>query len=659
MFVKVRLLKGYQKILTYKIPDGWETDNLIGSVISVPIRNRTTQAVVLGIEKSSGNVRFDIKEAIARDLMPEDELYHEFASKLSKFYFLDPEFFYKRFRGFFNVVKTKEPKISGKLENEIISKNVVLTDSQNQVVDYSSKFLNKPKYEPILVHGVTGSGKTEIYRELIQKNFELGKTTILLLPEVSLSLQFQNIFEKRFGDEIPIIGFHSASTKREKDILWKYLIDKKPCLIVGVHLPIILPIPNLGLIIIDEEHETGFIEKKHPKINSKEVAIWRAKIYGIPIILGSATPSINSLNNIEKYNWKLFSLTERFSGKFPEVKIVKLTPMKGRRNFWITRELESEIRNRLTKKEQIIIYINRRGYSFFVQCKSCGFTFLCPHCSVSLTVHKESNLEKLSCHYCDYEKQMPIFCEECKAPSKELIKKGIGTQQVVSILEKIFPLAKIDRVDLDTTKKKKCWHQTVEKFEKGEIDILVGTQTITKGYHFPNVTLIGILWADLNLSLPLFNARERALQQLIQVAGRSGRGINKDGLVIAQVMEEHAIFDYLEEEKYLNFYEDELEFRRKFLYPPFCRFVQIEIRNSDVLQIESDSKKLYEEISLINKSKNLDLKILGPSKPMVYKIQKTEIRHIFLKADLYTKFHSLVSSINLEKYQSRIFITPS
>ena len=260
MFVKVRLLRGYQKILTYKIPDDWSKYNLIGSVISVPIQNRTTQAVVLGIEEDvPKDGKFEIKEATAKDLMPQDYKYHEFTTKLSKFYFLEKEFFYRRFRSFFKASeKYKNYKsFINSVVNSSEPKDITLTGPQKDIVEYAARSIQKPKYDPILIHGVTGSGKTEVYRELIQKNFELDKSTILLLPEVSLAMQFQNIFENGFGDKITVIGFHSASTKKEKDILWKHLIEKKPCLIIGVHLPIILPVPNLGLTIVDEEHETG------------------------------------------------------------------------------------------------------------------------------------------------------------------------------------------------------------------------------------------------------------------------------------------------------------------------------------------------------------------------------------------------------------------
>ena len=238
------------------------------------------------------------------------------------------------------------------------------------------------------------------------------------------------------------------------------------------------------------------------------MALWRAKIYGIPIVLGSATPSVNTLFQVEKKGWKLFQITQRFAGKFPEVKKVLLTEQDRRRKyFWVSKELEQAVAQTLARKEQVIIYINRRGFSFFVQCKLCGFIFQCPHCSVSLTLHMttrpgQEKKSQLCCHYCEYKLPSPKSCISCKAGSAHLLKKGIGTQQVVEIFQELFSYARIARADLDSTSKKKTWHKTVEQFEQGELDILIGTKSVTKGYHFPQVTLVGILWADLNLHFP-------------------------------------------------------------------------------------------------------------------------------------------------------------
>jgi primosomal protein N' (replication factor Y) len=651
LFVEVKLLKGYQKTLTYKIPDSWDKSKIDGTVIHVPLKNTVVPALVTKVLlHPPANITFEIKEATGQDLLPSDKNYTSFIKKVARFYCIPEKLLYKRMRGFVLTREKRSCRSAPVREEKKI--NVTLTNEQQVVVDYLVPHIKQSHYAPTLLHGVTGSGKTEIYKKLIIECFENKKTTILLLPEVSLSLQFEHLLKKTLPSKIPIFGFHSASGAATKKSIWKILLEKKPALIIGVHLPILLPIPNLGCIIVDEEHESGFSEKKHPKINSKEVAIWRAKLYNIPILLGSATPSINSLYNVKRHNWRIFKLEKRFSGSFPNIKTIKIKKER-RKSFWITRELEHAIADRLTKKEQTLIFINRRGYSFFVQCKKCSHTFLCPNCSVSLTLHKQNDEHKLCCHYCDYKQKNPTACSQCG--DKELQKRGIGTQQVVTILQELFPNAVIARADLDTTKKKKAWHQTVEKFENGEIDILVGTQTITKGYHFPRVTLVGILWADLNAHFPVFNASETALQQLIQVAGRAGRQ-SEESLVIAQIMNDHTIFEFLKEEDYTQFCEQELKFRKETNYPPFWRFLQIELKHTDKKIIDFESQKLFDILYKHNKENVL---ILGPAQPLVYRIQKIEIRHIFLKSKDFEPIYALLQKIENHSWKCQIFIVPT
>lgn len=667
MFVHVKLLQGYQKTLTYKIPVSWDTCNLVGSIITVPLKQNIVPALVIRtLGELPTECTYEIKEAIRKDHLPPDTKYATFIEKISQLYFTPKNLFYQRIRKF---VLTREkarttPLLSS--TNQALGgiPSVSLTQAQQEIVYYCKTLLSNPTYAPILLHGVTGSGKTEVYKKIIEHAIGQNQTVLLLHPEVSLSMQFEHLLRTQLPQEIPIFSFHSATKAKEKKLLWEYLLARKGCLILGVHLPIMLPIANLSTIIVDEEHEQGFAEKKHPKINSKEMALLRAKLYNIPIILGSATPSINSIHNAQKHNWKTFKLSQRFAGTFPKIQIVYMNKNKERKHFWITNELKRAIEDRLRKKEQIIIYLNRRGYSFFVQCKACGYTFLCPNCSVSLKLHKQRRSPhgplgaNLQCHYCDYTQANPHECHECKAPEKHLLKKGIGTQRVVSMLEEIFPHAKIARADLDTTKKKRAWTETISKFDSSEIDILVGTQTITKGYHFPNVTLVGILWADLNVHFPFFNASETALQQLIQVAGRAGRQ-SDHSLVIAQVIHDHPIFQYLEEEKYLEFCKEELRFREETHYPPFGRFLQIELKHANEAQVEADAKRVAQLLAQYNQTLSKPVSILGPTKPLVYRIQKTEIRHIFIKSPNFAATYRLLGPVFQKAFESKIYVVPT
>lgn len=670
MFAVVRLLNGFEKPLWYKIPATLSTRNLIGSVVRVPLQNRKESALVVRQAASlDDGIVFKIKEIIDLEGFPGDENFHAFIEKLSRFYFVEPLHFYQRIRNFLHEADEDDDVVCApELGDGILPET--LTMEQQAVVDYVLPNITTQRYAPTLIHGVTGSGKTEVYKRLIMQAMQEQKTVILILPEVSLSVQFQHALQRQMPT-VPIVGFHSATKIAEKRALWQSLLEKKPLLIIGVHLPIILPIANLGLIIVDEEHEHGFQEKKHPKINSKEVALWRASMYQIPIVLGSATPSLQSLANVQRHGWKFFQIKKRFAGAFPEVQKVILTePTARRRNvFWISRELEQAVRECLARKEQAIIYLNRRGYSFFVQCKSCGYIFECPHCSVSLTLHvlnnrrikKQENTEPVSllrCHYCDYNKPLPPTCTGCKADEKQFLKKGIGTQQLVQIFKDVFPGAIIERADLDSTSKKRSWQNTVELFEQGKIDILIGTQTITKGYNFPSVTLVGILWADLNLHFPVYSASETTLQQIIQVAGRAGR-YRPQSKVIVQVMHDHPVFNFINEERYLDFCKEELEIRKEIGYPPFGRIVYVELKSKYADSIQHDAERMCEQLQRLNETKNLQVTILGPSFPVVYKIQNYEMRHIVLRSANFAPIHQLLSMLDTTQVSSEVYFIMS
>lgn len=656
MYCYVRLLNGFQKSLVYKVPHHLSTSLYKGAIVRVPVQKRVEAALVISLSEVLNEERsFIIRDIINLEQAPNDRFYEIFIAKIASAYFLDHIHFYQKIRSFLNHKKIEE--IEAPSYETHSNASVILTDEQQAIVDALTPCIGHSAYAPTLVHGVTGSGKTEVYKALIEKTIACNKSVILMLPEVSLSIQFQHLLTKCMP-HIPIFGFHSATPPAAKRLLWKALCCSTPVVIIGVHLPVMLPINNLGLILVDEEHEQGFIEKKHPKLNSKELAIWRARIYNIPIVLGSATPSITSLASVTRHQWKFFSITKRFNGSFPSIKKVVLTesPHRKRRFFWISKQLEDAIKECLNRKEQAIIYLNRRGFSFFVQCTSCGFIFQCPSCSVSLTLHIHHLTEQLlRCHYCDYQRQLPSSCPACKASEKELLKKGIGTQQLVTMLKELFPTARIERADLDTTKKQRSWRQTVTDFEQGNIDILVGTQTITKGYHFPNVTLVGIVWADINLHYPAYNASEVALQQIIQVAGRAGRA-RKESSVIVQMMHLHSLFDYCGEQKYLTFCNHENNSREEIGYPPFTRLVCIELRHADITTVSDDAQKVFDQLSKINDSLNLMITLLGPALPVVHKIQNIEMRHIFLKAPSFSKIHKLITFCSFDVYNSSVFI---
>lgn len=653
MYINVRILTGFEDILTYSIPDEWAQKDLIGTLVSVPLKNRTESAIIESVfEKLPNTVDFKIKPAFNLEDIPDDKFYYQFIAKLSSYYAIDKYYFLKRVKSFL-----KEKEIEELAGQEITrqAKEVNLTQEQQVIVNSIGQQLNQNKFYPALIHGVTGSGKTEVYKELIVRSIALQKSVLLLLPEVSLAVQFAKILRKELPASITIFSFHSATSITEKKQLWLSLKEKKTILIIGVHMPIFMPIPNLGLIIIDEEHEVGFQEKKYPRINTKEIALISASLREIPIVLGSATPSISSMHNVSLNKWNFFELKQRFSGAFPKISLVKLTQKDKRKNFWISSQLEKEILKNLENKEQTIVFLNRRGYSFFIICKKCGFVPNCNSCSVSLTLHETG---KIKCHYCGYENVKPIKCPSCEAPEKELLKKGIGTQQIVTILQKMFPNAIVARADADATVNKKKWQQTISEFESGKIDILVGTQTITKGYHFPKVTLVGILWADINLSLPFYNADEITLQQLIQVAGRAGRQ-SASSRVIVQSMIDHNIFKYLSETEYKKYYQDQLNKRELTCYPPIIKLAELELRHSNESVLERESLSVVHLLNYLVSNNQLNVKILGPAQPPVHKIKNIFIKKIFMKSPRVGDLINLYKAIDKKAFSSSILFTPN
>lgn len=651
MLIHVRLLHCSIKIFTYAVPQALQHRIKIGLLVQVPLQNRVVPAIVEAFADLEESYAFEIKNIHSIYPFPHDDQYDSFIHKISDYYQVDSLHLFRRVQKF---LEEQEESVDVPLQqkDDLAShQDVVLTAEQKDVYESITQDIRAGAQKSFVLHGVTGSGKTEVYKRLMRDALQAGKSVILLLPEVTLALQFEMLFAACFP-QVPVIGFHSATTVKKKRLLWQLLLESKPVIIIGVHLPILLPIANLGLIIVDEEHDAGYQEKKHPKIQSRDMAVLKSSLYKVPIVLGSATPSIQTLSNVRQRGWKLLQLKTRFAGSFPTIEIVSLKNNEKRKYFWITERLRQEIQTRLEKKEQSIIFLNRRGYSFFVQCP-CGHVFTCGRCSVSLTLHSD---QYLMCHYCAYKELLSSHCPKCKVSHDEFLKKGIGTQQVVSMLQKLFPQAIIARADADTTSKKRSWAQTVQEMFSGDIDILVGTQSITKGYHFPGVTLVGILWADLNLHFPIYNAAETTLQQLIQVAGRAGRQL-QDSLVIVQTFDNHSIYQFVDEVRYPSFYDSEMMKRLEVGYPPCKHIAEIEIRHSKQQVAESDASQVVAEMMRIVEQQKLPIDIYGPVAALVYKIKDVYVQKILLKSDLRTHMIYLFHAMQKKHIKSALFFT--
>lgn len=523
--------------------------------------------------------------------------------------------------------------------NEKIEPKKELTNDQKSVVD---EVLANTGYFPYLLFGVTGSGKTEVYMELIEDALNKGKTSIVLVPEISLTPQMVLRFQKRFGDNIAAI--HSALSDGEKYDEWRRIVSGEAKIVIGARSAIFAPLNNIGMIIIDEEHSDSYKQDdSNPRYNAKDIALLRGKYHNCPVIMGSATPSLEVFARAKKGVFKLLELPNRINGKsLPHINIVDMNEMISKTKGHFSPVLLEAISARLLKNEQIILLLNRRGYSSFVTCKNCGYTFKCPNCDITLTYHKSSRT--LRCHYCGYGTKVYDTCPECH--EKSINDLGVGTEKVEEELNKLFPESRILRMDFDTTSRKGMHEKMIKAFKNHEYDILLGTQIVSKGLDFDNVTLVGVINADTSLNIPDFRSSETTFSLLAQVAGRAGRS-DKEGEVIIQTFNpEHYAIQYTKKHDYLGFYNREMSIRRELKYPPYYYICYVKISGKD-------NKYIYEESLKITKlfhNKLINMIILGPSPCTIFKLNNIYRYGIILK---YKKDEDLREVLNkvIEHYK--------
>lgn len=523
--------------------------------------------------------------------------------------------------------------------NEKIEPKKELTNDQRSVVD---EVLANTGYFPYLLFGVTGSGKTEVYMELIEDALNKGKTSIVLVPEISLTPQMVLRFQKRFGDNIAAI--HSALSDGEKYDEWRRIVKGEAKIVIGARSAIFAPLNNIGMIIIDEEHSDSYKQDdSNPRYNAKDIALLRGKYHNCPVIMGSATPSLEVFARAKKGVFKLLELPNRINGKsLPHINIVDMNEMISKTKGHFSPVLLEAISARLLKNEQIILLLNRRGYSSFVTCKNCGYTFKCPNCDITLTYHKSSRT--LRCHYCGYGTKVYDTCPECH--EKSINDLGVGTEKVEEELNKLFPESRILRMDFDTTSRKGMHEKMIKDFKNHEYDILLGTQIVSKGLDFDNVTLVGVINADTSLNIPDFRSSETTFSLLAQVAGRAGRS-DKEGEVIIQTFNpEHYAIQYTKKHDYLGFYNREMSIRRELKYPPYYYICYVKISGKD-------NKYIYEESLKITKlfhNKLINMIILGPSPCTIFKLNNIYRYGIILK---YKKDEDLREVLNkvIEHYK--------
>lgn len=521
-------------------------------------------------------------------------------------------------------------------ENE--ESSIKLTEDQTKVINQIEEKLDT--FKPFLLFGVTGSGKTEVYLNIIEKVLKKGKQVIMLVPEISLTPQMVNVFKTRFKDSIAIL--HSALSDGEKYDEWRKITRSEVSIVIGARSAIFAPFTNLGLIILDEEHSDTYKQENNPKYDTIDIALKRAKTYNCPIILGSATPSIESYTRANLGIYELLVLNKRINNSLPIVKIIDMRNEIKKGNNIFSQELLEDIKERLEKSEQVILFLNRRGYSTTVTCKECGHVLKCPNCDIPLTYHKNGN--KMNCHYCNYTTYKPFNCPECN--SKNISNYGLGTEKVEEEIKKIFSNYKVVRMDIDTTRKKGSHEKIIMDFKDKKYDILIGTQMISKGLNFKDVTLVGIINADASLNMPDFRSAERTFNLINQVSGRAGR-FEKQGKVIIQCFNTNH-YSIIESSKnnYVGFYKEEMKIRKVLKYPPYYNICLIKIIGSKYEKIINESIKIKEYLE-----KKINSIILGPSLSNMPKINNKYYMQIIIKYKNLNKIYNEIKFIK-NKYIS-------
>lgn len=689
---------------TYKVPEEFNNEIKIGQIVKVPFGkgNKTSEGFILNL-KNDDNIKFKTKNIAAilvKDpVIDEDDInLIEFLREKTLCKYIDafrllipvgimkgakakkkkvivlknedlsniknPDG-YKKIVEFFKTNSGKytkselinEHSISQYKLNKLIE-NEVLSIEEESVFRYNDRVYNKDSAKTLtieqeniireyinsddkmfLLKGVTGSGKTEVYMKLVERVLLEGKSAIILVPEIALTPQMIERFKGRFGVNVAL--FHSKLSDGERFDEWFRVKEGKSKVIVGARSAIFLPAKNLGLIIIDEEHENTYKSEQNPKYQTKEVAEYLSELKGCKVILGSATPSIETYYRALTGEMKLLELNSRVDNKaMPPMKVIDMrNELKGGNKSLFSRELFIAIQERLKRKEQIILFLNRRGFSTFVSCRSCGYVFKCDECDISMTYHKNG---LLICHYCGKTKREPRECPKCH--SKYVKFFGAGTQRVEEEVKKYFNNAGILRMDVDTTRDKHSYERIYNTFKNGEADILIGTQMVSKGLDFKNVTLVGILAADMSINIPDYRAAERTFQIITQVAGRAGRGDKQGEVLIQTYTPQHYSLQYAVNYDYEGFYEKEFTVRAMMKYPPFGKLLLINgtSKKEDLL------KNFMHKITMMIKplvENCLDIEILGAIPCMISKVKENYRWQIVIKGEFDSYFSKNIKEI--------------
>ena len=518
--------------------------------------------------------------------------------------------------GIITIEKVSKYRIN-KGSDEIVKKT--LTEDQERV--YKSVDFNK--YDTYLLYGVTGSGKTEVYIKWIEKCISEGKTAIMLVPEISLTTQIAKRFYEAFGSDVAI--FHSSLSEGEKYDEYLKILRGEVHVVVGTRSAIFVPFTNLGIIIIDEEDSSSYKQDNNPRYHARDIAIYRGKYNNIPVLLGSATPTLESKARADKGVYKLLKLSNRVgNAKLPIIHVIDMEGEMKKRNLIFSEFLQNKIREKLIRKEQVILLLNRRGFSTFITCSNCGYTYKCPSCDITLTFHKSTN--NLICHYCGYQKKKDEVCPECHEASLNYY--GLGTEKLEEKIKEMYPDARVVRMDQDTTRNKGSHEKIIGEFKEYKYDILLGTQMISKGLDFPKVTLVGVINADASLNIPDYRSSEVTYSLLSQVAGRAGRSEMPGEVIIQTFNPDNYVIECVKSNNYDKFYLQEMNFRKKLRYPPYYYLVGIKVIGKVYEKTIEDARKVKK---YLDDNLNKETIVLGPTTASVFRFNNEYRMQIIIK----------------------------
>lgn len=617
----------------------------VGCRIAVPFRKREVEGFVVNLRKDcpKGMHIHPIGGVIDRDPLVRPEVF-ELCRWIADYYVAPLGEVLKAALPPGITAKTVESRRRCSTESgtkgqaEVTGFPFALTSDQTQALD---SILLPTGFQTILLHGVTGSGKTEIYMQAAEHFLATGKTVLILVPEIGLTPQLTERFAFRFPGQIAVI--HSSLSKRQRIDEWLRIYDGQAPIVIGTRSAVFAPLENIGLIVVDEEHETSFKQEEIPRYHARDTAVMRGKLARAAVVLGSATPSMESFRNAQTKKYVYVPLTTRVEDRqLPEVEIVNMRQeyVAEGKQVVLSQRLLQAITARLERQEQTMVLLNRRGFAAFLLCRRCGFSFQCSSCSVAMTYHR--SIDKLLCHYCGLARQPPARCPQCDSEYIHYI--GEGTERLEAELKHAFPDARVGRIDRDTMRHLRDYERVLGGFRAGEIDILVGTQMIAKGHDFPRVTLVGVIGADAALSLPDFRAAERTFQLLTQVAGRSGRGDKPGEVIIQSYFPDHYTFQLACAQRFEDFYIREARYRKAMFYPPFTCLAGITVMDRDAGRAARTARDLA---GFLDSLRSDSIRLLGPAPAPLQRIKRVHRHQLLIKSSSRAALHRI-----LERLQS-------